>query len=60
VEVQGQRYRVYVNRALKLDYQDPDRTRSSGRVALAAYTGGAGECVVWFDNLKVTRLGERT
>lgn len=60
VEVQGPHYRVYVNRALKLDYVDPKDERPSGRLALAAYTGGIGECVLWFDNLVVTRLGERS
>lgn len=58
VEVQGNRYRVYVNRALKLDYLDPNSERPHGRVALAAYTGGIGECVLWFDNLVVTKLDQ--
>jgi hypothetical protein len=56
VEVQGNHYRVYVNRALKLEYVDPNSERPNGRVALAAYTGGIGECVIWFDNLVVTAL----
>jgi hypothetical protein len=56
VEVQGNHYRVYVNRALKLEYVDPNGERPAGRVALAAYTGGIGECVIWFDNLVVTTL----
>lgn len=60
VEVMGNHYRVYVNRALKLEYVDTNAERPGGRVALAAYTGGVGECVIWFDNLTVTRLSERS
>ena len=60
VEVQGARYRVYVDRALKLEYVDPNDERPAGRIALAAYTGGAGECSIWFDNLRVVKLGGRS
>lgn len=60
VEVRGSRYRVYVNRALKLEYVDTGNERPSGRIALAAYTGGAGTCLIWFDNLVVTRAAERS
>jgi hypothetical protein len=60
VEVSGNQYRVYVNRALKLDYTDEDNSRPRGRVALAAYTGGTGACVLYFDNLVVTKVEERS
>ena len=60
VEVRGNQYRVYVNRALKLDYTDEDNARPRGCVALAAYTGGAGACLLYFDNLVVTRVDERS
>lgn len=56
IEVRGGRYRVFVNRVLKLDYADPKNERPRGRVALAAYTGGSGQCELLFDNLVVTRL----
>jgi hypothetical protein len=56
VEVAGSRMRVYVDRALKLDVAHPGDA-SRGRIALAAYTGGVGECTILFDNVLVTRLG---
>jgi len=56
VEVQGNRYRVYVNRALKIDYADDGNRSPAGRLALAAYTGGAGECEVSYDNVVVRPL----
>jgi hypothetical protein len=55
VEVSDTRMRVFVDKALKLDVAHPgDAAR--GRIALAAYTGGVGECVILFDNIVVTRL----
>jgi len=57
VEVEGGRYRVYVNGRLKIDYLDEHNERPSGRVALAAYTGGIGQCEVLYDNVVVRSLG---
>lgn len=56
VLVRGGRYQVYVNRQLAIDYIDEDDQRPSGRLALAAYTGGAGACEVLFDNVVVRAL----
>ncbi len=56
VEVQGPRVRVFVNGELKIDRSDPRNSRPRGRIALAAYTGGVGECTVYYDNVVVTPL----
>ena len=56
VKVEGGRYRVYVDGRLRIDYVDERSGRLSGRVALAAYTGGAGQCVVCYDNVIVRSL----
>ena len=54
VEVQGTRYRVFVNRKQLLEVEDDDR--KNGGIALAAYTGGSAKCTVYYDNVAVTRL----
>jgi hypothetical protein len=52
IEVVGDRLRVSVNGDLKIDHR---QTRAhQGRIALAAYTGGAGQCTVYYDNVVVT------
>jgi len=56
VEAHGSRVRVYVNGELKIDRNDPRSSRPRGRIALAAYTGGVGECTVYYDNVVVTPL----
>jgi len=56
IEASGSRYRVYVNGALMIDHGDDKHPASAGRIALAAYTGGIGECTVFFDNVVVTAL----
>lgn len=56
VEVMGPRVRVFVNDELKIDRSDPRNSRPRGRIALAAYTGGVGECTVYYDNVVVTAL----
>jgi 3-keto-disaccharide hydrolase len=56
IEARGQRYRVYVDEALLIDKEDPRKARARGRIALAAYTGGSGECTVYYDNVIVTSL----
>lgn len=54
VEAKGDRFRVYVNGQLAI--QRNDGRRPSGRIALAAYTGGVGQCTVYYDNVVVTAL----
>ncbi|MBK7367659.1 MAG: DUF1080 domain-containing protein [Candidatus Eisenbacteria bacterium] len=54
VEAHGRRWRVFVNGELKLDRRDARRPR--GHFALAAYTGGVGQCTVYYDNVVVTAL----
>lgn len=54
LEAKGDRFRVYVNGALKVERVDT--RRPSGRIALAAYTGGVGKCTVYYDNVVVTKL----
>ena len=56
IEARGNRYRVFVDQALLIDKEDPRNARPRGRIALAAYTGGVGECTVYFDNVVVTTL----
>lgn len=54
IEAKGPRYRVFVNGEKRLDRADI--RRGQGRIALAAYTGGIGQCTVWYDNVRVTAL----
>jgi len=56
VEAQGTRFRVFVNGALKIDRREVKKAPRSGAIALPAYTGGVGECTVYYDNVIVTRL----
>ncbi len=56
VEARANRYRVWVDGGLLLDKSDRRNVRPRGRIALAAYTGGAGQCTVYFDNVVVTAL----
>ena len=55
IEVRGLRMIVRVNGEEKLD-RAITRARKRGGIALAAYTGGAGECTVYYDNVVVTAL----
>jgi len=57
IEARGHRYRVWVDDALLIDREDSRRARPRGRIALAAYTGGTGQCTVYYDNVIVTSLG---
>jgi hypothetical protein len=57
IEARGHRYRVWVNGAVLLDKEDSRRSRPAGGIALAAYSGGVGECTVYYDNIVVTALG---
>lgn len=54
VEARGQRFRVYVDGALAVDRTDKHGAATQGRIGLAAYTGGVGQCTVYFDNVVVT------
>ena len=54
VEARGPRYRVWVNGTLVLDRKDRRNAHPEGRIALAAYTGGVGQCTLYFDNVVVT------
>lgn len=56
IEARGNRYRVFVNGALVLDRVDRGRAHPCGGIALAAYTGGVGQCRVCFANVRVTPL----
>lgn len=56
VEAQGDVYRVYVNGVQLLTRTD--RRRANGRIALPAYTGGVGQCTVYYDNVIVTSLAD--
>lgn len=54
IEARGDRFRVLINGQLAIERTDARRPR--GRIALAAYTGGVGQCTAYFDNVVVTRL----
>ena len=64
VEARGRRYRVFVNGEQRLDKNDgraesrgdPHSAKQFGRIALPAYTGGVGQCTVYYDNVVVTAL----
>jgi Domain of Unknown Function (DUF1080) len=56
VEARGGRYRVWVDGSLAIDKTDSHDNSPAGRIALPAYTGGIGECTVYYDNVVVTPL----
>uniref|UniRef100_A0A832I0Y1 DUF1080 domain-containing protein n=1 Tax=Eiseniibacteriota bacterium TaxID=2212470 RepID=A0A832I0Y1_UNCEI len=56
VEARGTTFRVFVNGELKLERANARSAPRRGRIALPAYTGGAGECTVWYDNVVVTPI----
>lgn len=56
-EVRGAQCRVVVNGQELIDRRAPQRLPASGGIALAAYTGGIGQCTVYYDNVVVTPLG---
>jgi hypothetical protein len=56
VECRGGELRVLVNGDLVLERGDRRRPGTRGRIALPAYTGGGGECTVYYDNVVVTPL----
>lgn len=56
IEVRGQHYRVHVNGRLVIDFKEKRNKRPRGRIALVAYTGGAAQCEVLYDNVVVREL----
>ena len=56
IEARAERYLVFVDDSLLIDRRDGRNHHPRGRIALAAYTGGVGECTVYYDNVVVTRL----
>lgn len=58
VEARGNRYRVFVNGELLIDRVDNHKSFPAGRIALPAYTGGVGQCTVYYDNVVVTPISE--
>lgn len=58
VEVRGNRIRAYVNGDLVVEAIDKKSRHPNGRIALSAYTGGTGECLVYYDHVVVTALGD--
>ncbi|MGH7740457.1 MAG: family 16 glycoside hydrolase [Candidatus Eiseniibacteriota bacterium] len=58
VEARGNHYRVFVNGELLIDREDSHKSFPAGRIALPAYTGGVGQCTVYYDNIVVTPLTE--
>lgn len=60
VEARGHAYRVFVNGGKVIETRDRSRTSLAGGIALPAYTGGVGECTVYYDNVIVTDLTPQT
>ena len=60
VEARGARFTVRVNGVRVLERRDPLGSMRRGRIALVAYTGGHGECAVFYANVRVTRLEPAT
>ncbi len=56
IEAKDDYYRVLIDGALKIVKRDKANHRPRGRIALAAYTGGVGQCTVYYDNVVVTPL----
>ena len=56
IEAKDDYYRVLIDGALQVVHRDKGEHRPRGRIALAAYTGGVGQCTVYYDNVVVTPL----
>jgi hypothetical protein len=56
LEVRGAHCRLDVNNETLVDRRLPLRLSPSGGIAFAAYTGGVGQCTVYYDNVIVQRL----
>jgi len=59
VEVRGLRATVRIDGEVQFDRRVSARLPGAGGIALAAYTGGVGECTVFYDNVVVTPLDGR-
>ena len=58
LEARGHRYSVWVDGAHMLTRKDMMHLHATGHIALATYTGGIGECEVWYAHVRVTTLAE--
>jgi len=56
VEVRGTECAAFVNRTEVIRKRMKGTLPPKGRIALPAYTGGVGQCTVYYDNIVVTRL----
>jgi hypothetical protein len=56
VEIRGSVCRVWVNGDEVIQKKIPLKLPPSGSIALAAYTGGVGQCTVYYDNVVVAPL----
>jgi hypothetical protein len=56
VEIRGSRCRILVDGTELVNKRMPSRIPMSGGIALISYTGGVGECTVYYDNIAVTPL----
>lgn len=56
IEARRTRFRVFVNGDLKLDRPEVKNARTTGAIALPAYTGGSAQCTVYYDNIVVAAL----
>lgn len=60
IEIQGARCRLLVDGDVVLDRRVAWRLPGAGGIALAAYTGGVGQCTVYYDNVVVSPLPAAT
>ena len=60
IEVRGERGRVTIDGKTVLDKKLPTRVPRAGGIALPAYTGGVGQCTVYYDNVLVVPLTTAT
>lgn len=56
LELRGAAFRLFVNGELRIEREALKFIRPQGRIALPAYTGGSGQCTVYYDNVVVTAL----
>ena len=56
LELRGAAFRLFVNGELRIEREALKFIRPRGRIALPAYTGGSGQCTVYYDNVVVTAL----
>ena len=56
LELRGAAFRLFVNGEPRIEREALKFIRPRGRIALPAYTGGSGQCTVYYDNVVVTAL----